>query len=358
MKTVLVFGDSNTWGLIPGSDPAEQYPQDVRWTGRLQSACPDVRFWEEGLCGRTIAHEDASRPNRNGLEALRALLHDRQPDAAIVMLGTNDCKTAYALTPRQIAEDMRALLCVLESHVPANRILLIAPPLLGSDVWKAEKDPEFDRYSVHTCRALTTEYQKIAGEHGTAFLAAADHVTASAIDDEHLDADGHRKLADAVLRRLIEMQLIWPCTVRETEDFYALSVFFRENGLGVLIEKEKPERILKMWRLEDTLTGDLLASVTLEKRGGVYTLGDIAVKKELRGKGYGVVLQQTVFREARRMGIHTIWACAKEPDYYLRHGWQEADWDASPDIAVYCATCAKKGVTCRPKKMKISLDEA
>ncbi|MBQ5985824.1 MAG: arylesterase, partial [Clostridia bacterium] len=85
MKTVLVFGDSNTWGLIPGSDPAEQYPQDVRWTGRLQSACPDVRFWEEGLCGRTIAHEDADRPNRNGLDALRQLLNNRQPpDAAIV----------------------------------------------------------------------------------------------------------------------------------------------------------------------------------------------------------------------------------------------------------------------------------
>lgn len=219
MKSVLVFGDSNTWGLIPGSKPAARYAADVRWTGRLQSVCPNVRFLEEGLCGRTIAHEDADRPNRNGLDALRQLLNDRQPpDAAIVMLGTNDCKTVFALTPQQIGQDMRALLSVLQAHVPANRILLIAPPLLGDDVWKSEKDPDFDPDSVRTCRALSAEYRQIADECSTAFLAAADHVTVSAVDDEHLDADGHRRFADAVLRRLVEMQIVQPCAVRETED--------------------------------------------------------------------------------------------------------------------------------------------
>ena len=162
---------------------------------------------------------------------------------------------------------------------------------------------------------------------------------------------------DAVKKPLTEMQILHPYSVRETEDFHALSVFFRENGLGVLIEAEKPERILKMWRLEDTQTGELLAAVTLEMRGGVYTLGDIAVQKAMRGKGFGAVLQQTVFQQARRMGIHTLWACAKEPEYYLRHGWQEADWDSSPDIAVYCSGCAKQGVACHPKKMQKSLDE-
>ena len=65
--------------------------------------------------------------------------------------------------------------------------------------------------------ALTAEYRQIADAYGTAFLAAADHVTVNAIDDEHLDADGHRKLADAVLHRLVAMQIVQPCAVRETE---------------------------------------------------------------------------------------------------------------------------------------------
>ena len=358
MKSVLIYGDSNTWGLIPGSDSAAQYPPDVRWTGRLQSMCPGVRFLTDGLCGRTIAHEDTERPGRSGMQALPPLLERHAPlDAAIVMLGTNDCKTVFALTPQQIGQDMRALLSVLQARVPANRILLIAPPLLGADVWKAEKDPAFSPESVRTCRALTAEYRQVARDCGIAFLAAADHVTASPVDDEHLDTLGHRRFADAVWDKLVEMQILQSYTVRETEDFRTLSTFFHENGLGVQIEAEKPDRILKMWRLDDAATGQPIAAVTLEMRGGVYALGDIAVKKEMRRKGYGAVLLQTVYREARRMGIHTLWACAKEPDYYLRHGWQEADWDSAPDIAVYCPACTKHGVVCHPKKMKKALDE-
>ena len=92
-------------------------------------------------------------------------------------------------------------------------------------------------------------------------------------------------------------------------------------------------------------------------RGGVYVLGDIAVKKEMRRKGYSAVLLQTVCREARQMGVRTLWVCAKEPDYFLHHGWQETDWDSAPDIAVYCPVCEKHGVVCHPKKMKKNLDE-
>ena len=109
MKSVLIYGDSNTWGLIPGSDPAAQYPPEIRWTCRLQSMCPDVRFLTDGLCGRTIAHEDAERPGRSGMQTLPLLLERHDPlDAAVIMLGTNDCKAVFALTPQQIAQDMRA----------------------------------------------------------------------------------------------------------------------------------------------------------------------------------------------------------------------------------------------------------
>lgn len=34
MKTVLCFGDSNTYGLMP--DSVGRYPREIRWTGRLQ----------------------------------------------------------------------------------------------------------------------------------------------------------------------------------------------------------------------------------------------------------------------------------------------------------------------------------
>ena len=31
MKNILAFGDSNTWGLIPGTK--ERYSNEIRWTG-------------------------------------------------------------------------------------------------------------------------------------------------------------------------------------------------------------------------------------------------------------------------------------------------------------------------------------
>ncbi len=143
--------------------------------------------------------------------------------------------------------------------------------------------------------------------------------------------------------------------IRETDDFLTLSTLFSESGMGVKIEDRAPERIIKMWRMDDKETGELMAASTLEIRGGVYSLGDIAVRKDLFNNGYGKVMQQVVFSEARALGVKEIWACAKEPDYYRRCGWKTMDWDSSPKIAVYCSDCGKRGKQCRPEIMKYSL---
>ncbi|MBO4342644.1 MAG: GNAT family N-acetyltransferase [Clostridia bacterium] len=143
--------------------------------------------------------------------------------------------------------------------------------------------------------------------------------------------------------------------IRETEDFLSLSTLFHESGMGVTIEERKPERIIKMWRMDSRETGELMAASTLEIRGGVYCLGDIAVRNDLHRKGYGRIMQKTVFEEAAKRNIKELWACAKEPEYYRRCGWEKTDWDSSPDIAVYCSICEKRGTVCRPEIMKYTL---
>lgn len=145
--------------------------------------------------------------------------------------------------------------------------------------------------------------------------------------------------------------------IRETDDFLALSTLFHDSGMGVKIEERMPDRILKMWRMDDPQTGELMAASTLEMRDGVYTLGDIAVRSDLRCSGYGKVMQAVVFREARARGIEALWACAKEPAYYLHSGWQRMDWDASPAIAVYCDSCGRRGRDCHPEIMKYTITE-
>ena len=48
MREILCFGDSNTYGLIPGTK--ERYKENIRWTGILQQKLKekDCRIVEEG----------------------------------------------------------------------------------------------------------------------------------------------------------------------------------------------------------------------------------------------------------------------------------------------------------------------
>lgn len=209
MKSILAFGDSNTWGLIPKTGFKERYPSDKRWTGILRQNIKDVYIIEEGLCGRTTSFEDTKRAGRNGAQALPMILERHAPlDSAILMLGTNDCKTEYGASPDKIGEGIKLCLRQIEQFVPPKNILLVSPIHLGNDVWKPEKDPEFDKDSIEKAKKLKTVYSRIAKERGTSFLAASDYASPNPADNEHMDEDGHKKLAAAVFEKLLEMEVI------------------------------------------------------------------------------------------------------------------------------------------------------
>ena len=197
MKTVLAFGDSNTWGLVPGSKPHVRYADDVRWTGVLQNKLANTRVIEEGLCGRTTIFEDTYRLGRKALSVLPFILESQAPfDKAILMLGTNDCKSVYQSSPTEIAAGMEQCLVEVEKYLDPENILLVSPVLLGDKVW--EKDPDFDKTSIEICKELKAEYKKIAKRHGTLFLAASDYVKVDKADDEHLNEKGHREFANVI----------------------------------------------------------------------------------------------------------------------------------------------------------------
>lgn len=200
MKRILCYGDSNTWGLIPGSNPLLRYPENIRWTGILQEKLKDTEIIEEGLCGRTTVFEDAYRPGRNGFKELPEILEKyKDLDGVILMLGTNDCKTVYGATEEEIGAGIERCLELIEKYVSAKNVLLVSPILLGEDVWKPDKDPEFDIRSVEVSKKLKNIYEKISKKRGNLFLPASDYVSANDADCEHMDEEGHRIFADKVL---------------------------------------------------------------------------------------------------------------------------------------------------------------
>lgn len=60
-------------------------------------------------------------------------------------------------------------------------------------------DTEFNENSVAVSKGLAEEYRKVSEKYGLAFLNAADYAQPGAADREHLDEEGHQRLAEAVL---------------------------------------------------------------------------------------------------------------------------------------------------------------
>jgi lysophospholipase L1-like esterase len=94
-KTILCFGDSNTWGYCPVDS---RYPASVRWTGQLAQRLGDG--WQvipEGVCGRCAGSYGDLPAELCGLPALQnALRQHGRPDWLAVLLGTNDLMTGHA----------------------------------------------------------------------------------------------------------------------------------------------------------------------------------------------------------------------------------------------------------------------
>ncbi len=200
MKQILCFGDSNTFGLIPGT--GNRYDWNIRWTGILDKNLREkgYRIIEEGLCGRTTVFDDSFREGRKGADILPTLLESHNPiDIVILMLGTNDCKTIYNATAETIGKGIQRLLQQIKQKSPQAKIILVSPIYLGQGVGEKGFDSEFDDSSVETSENLHKVYNRIADENEIYYLKASGYANPSPQDREHLDENGHRKLAEGLL---------------------------------------------------------------------------------------------------------------------------------------------------------------
>ena len=201
MKTILCYGDSNTWGHPPGG--SGRYAWGVRWPGLLQQALgSSVRIIAEGLGGRTTCFDDPLSPHRNGLAYLSISLESHSPiDLLIVMLGTNDVKVRFNLTPYTIGQGAAENLMLAKKFEPAiANILLVSPPyVVPTD--HAENTLAFDG-AVEKSRELAKHYIYFATQLGCHFFDASSVARSSEIDGIHLDEKNHALLACGMVKEV------------------------------------------------------------------------------------------------------------------------------------------------------------
>ena len=206
-KRILCFGDSNTYGYDPRSG---RYDEETRWTGRLaRQLGEDYAVIEEGFNGRTCVMDDPTEGGyKSGAQYLPPCLMSHNPLTLVVlMLGTNDAKQRFGLSPMTIGEGMIQLIRLarlygLDADGNPPKILLVAPVPISDALPRARHAACFGENAIAVTRGLAAEYARIAKLLRCDFLDAADWAEVSAADAVHLSRGGHAGLANGLERKI------------------------------------------------------------------------------------------------------------------------------------------------------------
>ena len=208
-KRILCYGDSNTWGYIAGK--GERYPEDVRWTGILQSLLGDsYTVIEEAQNGRTTVWDDPIECRLSGLTYFYPCIESQSPlDLIIIALGVNDLKPRFNVSAGSIANGLEryfSTLKIVPLHGREPKVLLVSPAHISPAIRDNHEMCEiFGADSPQRSELLAEEYRRVAEEFGALFLDASKYAQADPEDGLHLDKESHMRLARAIADKVREM---------------------------------------------------------------------------------------------------------------------------------------------------------
>ena len=200
MQQILVYGDSLSWGIIPGTRQRLGFEQ--RWPGAMEIALHRsghaVRVIEDCLNGRRTVWDDPFKAGRKGLQGLAQRIEMHSPLTLVMLvLGTNDFQCMHDNSPFLSTQGLAALVQAIrkapvEPGMQIPPVMIVAPPaIVGPRGTIAAK---FEGAATKSA-GLATAYEKLAEELDCLFFDLNKVTTASQIDGIHLDADQHAQVA-------------------------------------------------------------------------------------------------------------------------------------------------------------------
>lgn len=209
MKTILCFGDSNTWGYNPSN--GQRYDKAIRWpsvlAATLDAAFPgEFEIIPEGQNGRTTVWEDPVGQKRGSLHLLPCLETHKPVDLLIIMLGTNDLKHRFGVSSYDVARGVAYLAGMARTSEfgPGNSapaVLIVAPPPFAT---LSEFGSEFEGGAKKSL-TLGREILAYATLKGFPCFDAGTVIHSSDKDGIHLEPEEHHKLGVALAPRVIEL---------------------------------------------------------------------------------------------------------------------------------------------------------
>lgn len=202
MKTILCFGDSNTWGYSP--DLSRRYNTEERWTMLLQEKLsPRYRVIEEGLNSRTTVFEDPFELGKKGLDYLLPCLESHHPDLVVIMLGTNDLKSRFNVTASDVSKGAARLVELVQnfehSFMPKPpEVLLVSP----THVLEVDSLNEGFINAADKSKELGHYFTLRAEELGCHFIDAATFLQPCQNEGIHWTLKEHRQFSEVLAQKI------------------------------------------------------------------------------------------------------------------------------------------------------------
>lgn len=194
---IFIYGDSNTYGWVPNLDGYsknavnQQYKQtDIWWYPLLQ----ENEVIVDGLPGRAISNDNPWLDNRNASKTIEQDIEQISADVVIFQLGTNDCKSQYNLSAKEISKSMQKLAQKTKNLLQYPQIAIISPAKI------IEGNKITDKYyngAENKSTELDCCYKNMCKEHGFIFISGLNLQTGE--DGEHLTKLAHKQLSQKVL---------------------------------------------------------------------------------------------------------------------------------------------------------------
>jgi lysophospholipase L1-like esterase len=213
MQQILVYGDSLSWGIVPGT--RRRFTFNQRWPGVMESELirqgRKVRVIEDCLNGRRTVWDDPFKSGRNGLTGLEQRIEVNSPLALVILaLGTNDFQSMHQHNAGHSAQGVATLIAAIrrapiEPGMPVPKVLVVAPPKIQTA--KGSMTQKFAGAEIKA-EGLAAAIAQVASDTGCAFFDADNATATSRVDGVHLDEEQHLALGKALAQTVAEMLLV------------------------------------------------------------------------------------------------------------------------------------------------------
>ena len=218
INNILCFGDSNTWGFVPGAfDPETLYMKRYsileRWPGLLRDMLgADYHIIEEGLNGRTTNVEYPDLSGRSGTSYILPCLYSHSPlDLVILNIGINDIKVIFDRSMMEISKGMAEIIDLIRStsYGPdmqgQPQILLLSPSALINEGYVDQNNESAFKGGMEKSLLFNDYYEKLALERDCHYIDLQSVVSYSKVDGLHYDKRGHAVIASIVASKINEI---------------------------------------------------------------------------------------------------------------------------------------------------------